>query len=97
MLFDEGLEPVFQPLGQIADVLINLRMPVQDFQLGKSCRHGDGISGQSARLIDLSGGRNGFHKGPAAAVSAHRHSAADDFPEGDKIGPNAKILLCAAF
>ena len=75
---------------------INLRIFVQDGQLGKTGSHGHRIAGQRTGLIDRAKGSNLLHQIPSAAVSANGHTTADDLAVGDQIGLYLIIFLCTA-
>ena len=64
--------------------------------MGKTRRHGNRVSGQGARLIDGAERCHLLHQLPAAAVGANRHTAADNFAIGHKIGTDTIVLLGAA-
>ena len=65
-------------------------------KLCQPCRHGHRISGQRSGLVDRAAWRYLLHQGAAAAISAHRHPAADNLAKGNKIGLNAEIFLRTA-
>ena len=57
--------------------------------------HGQWIAGEGAGLINRAVGRDLAHNLFAAAVSADRQSAADNFTEAGQIGHDAETLLGA--
>ena len=61
----------------------------------KASRHRDRIARKRARLVNAAERRNLLHHVEAAAISAHRHAAADNLPEGRQIGLDAVQTLRA--
>jgi len=64
-------------------------LPGDQVQGGKTGGHGHRIAGQGARLIDGTEGGNLLHHLAAPAKGAHRHAAANDFAQANKVGPDA--------
>ena len=65
-------------------------------ELGQAGGHGHRVAAECARLVHRAAGGHLLQQRAAAAVGAHRHSAADDLAEGDQIGPHAEVRLGAA-
>ena len=75
---------------------IDLRMVLQVVQLGQTGGHGHRVAAEGTRLVHRAAGGHLLHEGTAAAVGAHRHTAADDLAEGHQVGLHAEILLSTA-
>ena len=70
--------------------------PLRLAQRGQTGRHGHGIPGERARLVDGALGRDQSHQVRTTTVCPHGHSASDDLAERGEIGPHLKALLSAA-
>ena len=88
-------KPFTKTRGALFEFLIN-GFVAEAPQGQQSRRHRQRISGERARLIDGSDGRDVAHQLATAAICAHRQAAANYFPEAGDVGRHAVKFLRAA-
>ena len=81
-----------EPVSGFVQPPVQIVVFFQQPQLGQSCCHGDRIPAQSSGLIHWTDRGDTGHDLLPAAISAYRHTAADDLAKGGEIRLNIKKL-----
>ena len=93
--FGRFLDAFSQTLGGGFELFVSARA-LEQLEGLDARSHGQGVSAEGARLIHRASGSHHFHDVLAAAVGAHRQTAANHLAHGGEVGGDSKAGLGSA-